>query len=369
MTPSQSCETVHVALGGRSYDILIGEGLLRDAGTILLPHLARAKTVIVTDDNVASFHLPALRESLTKAGIDVDTIVLPAGEATKSFDVLRDLLDRLLDLGVERNDTILAFGGGVIGDLVGFAASILRRGCRFVQIPTTLLAQVDSSVGGKTAINVDAGKNLVGAFYQPSLVLADIDTLSTLPARELSAGFAEVVKYGAIADAPFFEWLEENAKALLGGDKAIRAQAVRISCAAKAKIVAADEHERGERALLNFGHTFGHALEAHFGYSSNLLHGEAVALGMVLAMEYGGSKQADRLGALLKQAALPTRLGDLPPHEYLTAERFIELMAQDKKVESGALVLILASSIGAARVERNIDAGELARFLTEKLAS
>ena len=278
---------VPVALGERSYEVLVGPGLIAEAGTRLIAALDARRVAIVTDENVAALHLAPLRASLKQAGLSVVEIILPAGEGTKCFAELERLLDQLLAARIERRDVVLALGGGVMGDLAGFAASILRRGVVFVQVPTTLLAQVDSSVGGKTGINTGHGKNLVGAFHQPRLVLADTSALDTLPARELRAGYAEVVKYGLIGDAPFFDWLEVNGAAVLAGDPAARAHAVVTSVASKAGVVSRDERETGERALLNLGHTFGHALEAATGFSDRLLHGEGVAIGLCLAFDFG----------------------------------------------------------------------------------
>ena len=363
-------ETVRVPLGPRSYDILIGRGLIEQAGALLQPVLKRPRTAVVTDENVFAAQGERLKAGLCAANVDADLIVLPAGEGTKSFAQLEALTGRLLDLGIERDDVVVAFGGGVIGDLTGFACSVLRRGCRFVQIPTTLLAQVDSAVGGKTAINVKQGKNLVGAFYQPALVIADTDTLDTLPSRELRAGYAEVVKYGLIADAAFFDWCETHGTALLGGDHDARQHAVKVSCAAKADIVSADEQERGKRALLNFGHTFGHAFEAHFGYSDRLLHGEGVALGMALAFDYsarlGHCAPADaaRVKQHLADAGLPAEIGAL--NSDITAETILGYMKQDKKVEQGKLTLILAKAIGDAFVAKEASLDDLTAFLKEK---
>lgn len=374
MTSSSPHQSVSVDLAGREYDIIIANGLLKDAGRIIAHHLPRRRTVIVTDENVAEHHAPPLAESLTQNDIVFEIITLPAGEKTKSFASLELLLGRLLDLGVERNDVIIALGGGVIGDLCGFAAAILRRGCRFIQIPTTLLAQVDSSVGGKTAINVPQGKNLVGAFHQPSLVLTDIDTLTTLSARQMRAGYAEVVKYGVIGDAPFFEWLEKNGGALLAGDKQAQIYAIKKSCESKATIVASDEREAGARALLNLGHTFGHALEGAYGYTDRLLHGEAVAIGMALALEYSvriglaPQNDSDRLKKHLRSVNLPAGLAELPTNETLDSSQLSDLMMQDKKVESGKLTLILASAIGGARIVSTIDRDDVQEFLKEKIA-
>lgn len=363
-------ETVRVPLGERAYDIHIAENLIDEAGALLTPLLKRQRVVMVTDKNVAAAQGERLKAGLSTAGVATDLVVLPAGEATKSFSELEKLVSRLLDLGVERNDLVIAFGGGVIGDLTGFACSMLRRGCRFAQLPTTLLAQVDSAVGGKTAINVPQGKNLIGAFYQPEIVLCDVSALETLPPRELRAGYAEVVKYGLIADLPFFKWLEENGAALLNGDAAARIRAVTTSCETKAAIVAADEREQGKRALLNLGHTFGHAFEAAFGYSDTLLHGEAVALGMSLAFDYSARRglcleaDAARVKRHLKSAGLPSDVSDLK--EKPEAEMLVSYMLQDKKVEHGVLTLILAQAIGSTVIVKDADGSDVADFLKEK---
>ncbi len=361
--------TVTVGFGPRTYDIAIGPGLLERAGAEIAPHLKRPWTVVVTDENVFAAQGARLAAGLEAHGVQRETIVLPAGEKTKSFSDLERLVSRLLDLGVDRGDLIVAFGGGVVGDLVGFAAAILRRGCRFVQIPTSLLAQVDSAVGGKTAINLPQGKNLIGAFHQPSRVLADIDALQTLPARELRAGYAEIVKYAALGDAAFFDWLEANGAGLLAGDAAARARAIETSCRMKAAIVEEDEREAGRRALLNLGHTFGHALEAAFGYSRHLLHGEAVAAGMSLAFDYSvhcghcPADEASRLKDHLRAVGLPAGTGDIDGATGLGADEMLTLMMQDKKVEAGALSLILARRIGEAFIERNADPEALKEFL------
>jgi 3-dehydroquinate synthase len=361
--------TVNVALGARSYDILVGDGVLDSAGERLAPLLRRPFAVIVTDETVDAAHGGRLRRALAAAGVRHETVVLPPGEATKSFAHLETLTEALLALGVERGDLVVAFGGGVIGDIAGFAAAILRRGCRFAQIPTTLLAQVDSAVGGKTAINARAGKNLVGAFHQPSIVLADTGVLDTLPARQLRAGYAEIVKYGALGDAAFFAWLERNGAALLAGDKALRREAVVKSCAAKAAIVAGDEREDGARALLNLGHTFGHALEAAFGYSDRLLHGEAVAAGMGLAFDYSVSEglcpagDAARLKAHLRAAGLPAGLADIDGARAFSPDALASLMMQDKKVDQGRLTLILARRLGEAFIAPGVAAEKVVRFL------
>ncbi|MFN0194874.1 MAG: 3-dehydroquinate synthase [Aestuariivirga sp.] len=365
-------ETVRVDLAGRAYDIDIGEGLLREVGLRLKPLLKRPFAAIVTDANVAKFHLPALKASLEAEGIKSEAIIVPPGEASKSYAELARVCDALLAAGVERRDLVIAFGGGVIGDLAGFAASILRRGVGFVQIPTTLLAQVDSSVGGKTGINSVHGKNLIGAFHQPVAVLSDTELLATLPRRELAAGYAEVAKYGLLGDASFFEWLEGAAPAVLRGDSQALTRAIRVSCEAKAKIVAEDETETGVRALLNLGHTFGHALEAATGYSDRLLHGEGVAIGMVQAFrfsEYLGhcaKSTADRVALHFSSAGLPTHSakipGNLPP-----ASRLVEIMHQDKKAQGGKLTFILARKIGEAFIARDVPAASVQAFLEEDL--
>ncbi len=354
----------------RDYEVRVGEGLIDLAGAAIAPMLKRPFAAIVTDEIVAAAHGERLEAALGDAGVASEMITLPPGEATKSMAQLTTLMSQLLSLGVERSDIIIAFGGGVIGDLAGFAAALLRRGCRFVQIPTTLLAQVDSSVGGKTAVNAPEGKNLIGAFHQPSLVLADVTLLSTLPERELRAGYAEVVKYGAINDRDFFDWLEGNGGALLDGDGAARIHAVAHAVSAKAAIVARDEREAGERRLLNLGHTFGHALESVYGYSGALLHGEAVAAGMGLAFDYSVRKgicprdDADALKRHLTRHGLPAGIKDLPATNADTsAARLTALMRQDKKMSGGQLALILARGIGEACVERAADLADVEAFL------
>ncbi len=364
-----SVDICQVKLGAKAYDIHIGERLLERCGALVRPLLARPFTVVVTDSHVDSAQGARLYKGLSDAGIDHRKIVLAPGESAKSFRGLEALLDELISLGVERDDMVIAFGGGVVGDLTGFAAAILRRGCRFAQIPTTLLAQVDSAVGGKTAVNSTHGKNLIGAFHQPSIVIADIAALSTLPARELKAGYAEVVKYGALGDEPFFAWLENRGAALLAGDASARRVAVKRSCATKAEIITSDEKERGERALLNLGHTFGHALESSFGYSDKLLHGEAIAAGMALAFDYsvasGLCPPADskRLKAHLSASGLPTGLRDLKDSGELSADALLRHMMQDKKVEAGALTLILVRRLGEAFIAKSVDAGSVLDFL------
>ena len=349
---------VDVALGERGYPIHIGTGLLADAGTLLAPRLAAPRTIIVTNELVARHWLAPLRRSLDAAGVASDVILIPDGETHKSLATLTDVLTRLLEMRAERSTTLLALGGGVVGDLTGFAASVYQRGMPYVQIPTTLLAQVDSSVGGKTAVNHPLGKNMIGSFYQPRAVLIDTGCLATLPERELAAGMAEVVKYGAIRDREFFDWLEANIARLNARDAEALAHAVAESCRVKARIVAADEHERGDRALLNFGHTFGHAIEAGLGYG-NWLHGEAVAAGMVMAsalsVRLGLIAPADeaRLVSLLRAAHLPVD----PPA--LGARRYIELMSLDKKVASGAIRFVLLRALGDAFVTADVPAEAL----------
>ncbi|MGK2286846.1 3-dehydroquinate synthase [Pedomonas sp. V897] len=364
---------IDINLGERSYPILIGEELLDEAGAHLAPLLPRKRTVIVTDENVAELHLQRLLDSCAGAGIEAEPVVLPAGEASKSFPHLEWLAGQLLELGIERKDAVVALGGGVIGDLVGFAAAILRRGCPFVQIPTTLLSQVDSSVGGKTGINTPQGKNLIGAFHQPKLVLIDTDIIDTLPRRELLAGYAEIVKYGLINDAGFFAWLEENGKDVLAGDPVKRAHAIAVSCRAKAAVVEADEFEtKGTRALLNLGHTFGHALEAEKGYSGDLLHGEGVALGMVLAFELSVEmglcppEDLERVRRHLDSVGLPTTLKQVGLDGM--GETLVAHMAQDKKMEAGRLTFILARGIGQSYLERGVDMEQVKALLNRPSA-
>lgn len=362
---------VGVSLGERSYDVLIENDALDVAGTLLTPYLQRGRAVVVTDDNVALAQLPRLTRSLEDAGVMVDPIVLSAGEATKSWDGLASLTDALLARGIERSDNVIALGGGVIGDLVGFAAAILKRGCGFVQVPTTLLAQVDSSVGGKTAINSAVGKNLIGAFHQPAFVLIDPTVLDTLPARETRAGYAEVVKYGLIDDADFFVWCEVYGSALLAGEPDARAHAIEHSVRAKAAIVGEDERETsGRRALLNLGHTFGHALEAATGFSDTLLHGEAVAAGCALAFRYSARRgycsvaDAERVAAHLRSVGLPDGLSAAGVRDSGTV--LTEHMGHDKKASGGTVPFLLARGIGQTFLARDVDMADVARFLDEE---
>jgi 3-dehydroquinate synthase len=369
---SEPREIVRVDLRGRSYEITIGTGLLAEAGFRLRKLLSRPRLVIVTDENVAKLHLPNLKEALEKSGIASESIVLPAGEPTKNFEHLALLCDRLLKSGVERNDTIAAFGGGVIGDLAGFAAAIVRRGISFVQLPTTLLAQVDSSVGGKTGINSILGKNLIGAFHQPVAVLADIGLLSTLPDREFRAGYAEVVKYGLLGSRDFYQWLDRKIGALQQGDAATRLHAVKTCCEAKARIVATDETEQGERALLNLGHTFAHALEAAAGYSSKLLHGEAVSIGLGMAFRLSAKlglcrwEDAEHVEQHLGKVGLPASPRDIS----LTLPDpggLLRIMHQDKKARAGRLTFILVRGIGQAFIARDVEEASVLSFLASEL--
>lgn len=364
-----SPQRLGVALDAHSYDIVIGEALLAQAGDVIRPLLPQSRVIIVTDKNVAEKHLTTLHSGL--AGIRHESIILPPGEQTKSFTELDSLMQKLLALQPDRKTTLIAFGGGVVGDLTGFAASILLRGVPFIQIPTTLLAQVDSSVGGKTGINTPQGKNLVGSFYQPLLVLADTSVLDTLPRRQLLAGYAEIAKYGLINDEPFFAWLEMNGKKVIEGDAEARRQAIHTSCAAKAAIVARDEKESGERALLNLGHTFGHALEAETGFSDKLLHGEAVAIGICMAYEFSAHlklcppEHATRATRHFKSVGLHASPLDISP-EWNTA-RMMQHFRQDKKAEGGKLTFILTRGIGKSFIEKNVDENILETWLNARL--
>lgn len=367
-------QTVRVALGARSYDIVVGTGLLDAAPQYLGAVMARPSVLIATDGTVAGLHLPALTAALTQGGIEWRQILLPPGERTKSFAYLQGLTEAMLGLGIDRQTTVIALGGGVIGDVAGFAASIVLRGVDYVQIPTTLLAQVDSSVGGKTGIDVPRGKNLIGSFHQPRLVLADIATLRTLPRRELMAGYAEIVKYGLVRDAAFFAWLETNGPALCNGDEAARIHAVVTSCRAKAKIVAADEREQGERALLNFGHTFAHALEAETGYSGELLHGEAVAIGMILAfglsqaMGLCPAEDALKVRRHFERVGLPVGPGAVPGQRWRAAD-LMRHMRHDKKARGGRLRFVLTRGIGKAFVSADVDLAVVEGVLGRAIAA
>lgn len=361
-------QIVKVELGARAYDIVIGERLLPRAARFIQPLLTRPKLAIVSDANLADSHLPVLTAALDEAGIAHTSHIVPAGEASKSWTQLSDLCDWLLAQEIERKDCIIALGGGVVGDLTGFAAAILRRGTRFIQIPTSLLAQVDSSIGGKTAINSAHGKNLIGAFHQPDLVLADMDVLKTLPVREVGAGYAEIVKYGALGDRGFFDWLEKNGAQVLELQPQAVSHAVAESCRAKAAIVARDEREAGERALLNLGHTFGHAFEALSGYGDDLLHGEAVAYGMVLAFAFSAARglcadaDAARLKSHLAACGLPTEMRQIGKGAF-DADALIDAMRQDKKVEAGQMRFILARALGDSFIATDVREDELRPFL------
>jgi 3-dehydroquinate synthase len=361
---------VRVGLGERSYDILIGAGLIERAGAEIAARLPGIRAAIVTDENVAASWLDALAASLGRAGIASVAITLPAGEKTKSFEHLQTVVGGVLGARLERGDAVIALGGGVIGDLAGFAAGIVRRGMNFIQIPTSLLAQVDSSVGGKTGINTEHGKNLIGVFQQPRLVLADAGVLDTLPAREFRAGYAEVAKYGLIDRPDFFAWLESNWREVFAGGPA-RAQAIAQSCQAKADVVTRDEFETGDRALLNLGHTFGHALEGATGYdSARLVHGEGVAIGMALAHRFSSRMNlcspddAARVERHLRDVGLPWRMADIPG-SLPDAERLLGYIAQDKKVSRGALTFILTRGIGQSFIARDVPASEVLSFLKE----
>ena len=360
--------SVHVDLGPRSYDIEIGPGLIERAGTLIAERLGERQMVIITDSNVGPIYAERLQESLGAAGHGGRTIQIDAGEQAKSFAYLESLLNDLLSEGLERGSVLVALGGGVIGDLTGFAASIALRGVEFVQVPTTLLAQVDSSVGGKTAINSPHGKNLVGTFYQPRLVIADTDSLTTLPAREMYAGYAEVVKYGLLGDPAFFDWLETNGAALIGGDAAAQTHAIMRSCEMKAEIVNQDERETGRRGLLNLGHTFAHALEAETGFGDGLLHGEAVAIGMILAFELSvrlglcPAGDAARVRTHFEAVGLPTRFPAHPGSGWNTAT-LVDHMRRDKKVQAGKITFILTRGIGDAFITNDVDPAEVTALL------
>lgn len=369
---------IKVDLAGRAYNIAIGPGLIDRLGELAQPLLARPKVVIITDETVAPLYGTRAFNAFKNAGIDATLVVVPAGESSKEFGTFGQLMNALLDTKPDRRTTLVALGGGVVGDLTGFAAAVLLRGVDFIQVPTTLLAQVDSSVGGKTGINTRHGKNLVGAFYQPRLVVADTDVLDSLPRRELLAGYAEVVKYGLIDDPAFFQWCEQNGAAVLNGDAAKRTYAIEQSCLAKARIVAADERETTDlRALLNLGHTFGHALEAETGFGGDLLHGEAVGTGMAMAFDFSArlklcpEADAARVRAHLGEVGLPVRLRAIGGDNRRTwdAAKLIEHMRGDKKAEAGNLTFVLARGIGQAFVSRDIDEAQLRDLLDQAIAA
>ncbi len=372
-TASADATPVHVDLGPRSYDIFVGEGLLATAADLLRPLSPQRRVIVVTDERVAGLHLDGFVAPLAAAGVSYDLIVLPPGEQTKTFAHLEELCERILALRIERGTLLVALGGGVIGDIVGFAAGILLRGLDFVQVPTTLLAQVDSSVGGKTGINTKQGKNLVGLFHQPRLVLADVGTLRTLDARQMRAGYAELVKYGVLGDAAFFDWLATNGERVLAGDVEALRYAVATACRAKAAIVVEDEREAGRRALLNLGHTFGHALEAETGFGGALMHGEAVAIGMVLAFELSArlglapAGDVQKLRRHLARVGLPIDLTFLAGRG-VSANRLLEHMRTDKKVRDGRLSFILARGIGRAFMCRNVEDDDVRAVLDASMA-
>ena len=364
---------VHVELGERSYDILIGQGLIPRLGALISPHLKRDRVYIITDENVAGHHLETARSSLEQAGICSHVQVLPAGENTKNFSQLEAIIDGMMENGSDRKDIVLALGGGVVGDITGLAAGLMKRGMKFIQIPTTLLAQVDSSVGGKTAVNSRLGKNLIGLFNQPELVIADLDVLKTLPEREMRAGLAEVIKYGLIDDPSFFEFVESNAGRLLAGDTEALAYAVQASCEAKARIVSEDEKEQGKRALLNLGHTFGHALERASGFGPELLHGEAVGTGMAMAYRYSqvlgicNGQDAERAVRAIAALKLEPDVRKLSGGPY-RADQLLEHMGHDKKTFDGKITLILAKGLGLSYIEDDVNAGHLMKFLETETA-
>ncbi len=369
----QNGQIVRVDLGERSYDIEIGRGVLEQAGEKIAALLPGSRIAIITDENVAKLHFSTLRQSLSSAGLESVALTVPAGETSKRFNQFERLCDEVLEARLERKDIVLALGGGVVGDLAGYVAASVRRGMTFVQVPTTLLAQVDSSVGGKTGINSRHGKNLIGAFYQPALVLADTAILDTLPVRDFRAGYAEVAKYGLLGDEPFFAWLEQNWKAAFAGGPE-RDEAVARSCQAKADVVAADEFEAGRRALLNLGHTFGHALESAVSYETErLVHGEGVSIGMMLAHEF--SERLDLIDAAtvarvekhLTDVGLPVRVSEIPG-QLPPADTLMDIIAQDKKVSRGELTFILTRGIGEAFVEKGVEPETVRSFLEEKLA-
>jgi len=369
---------IPVQLGGRTYDVFVGSGLLREAArrtaTMIQAYAPNRPVPIVADENARKHHGQVLEASLSNAGFRTVWYTVESGEHSKSWDSLARLTDWMLELGIERSDYVFALGGGVVGDLVGFASAILKRGCGFIQLPTTLLSQVDSSVGGKTAINTERGKNMIGAFHQPGLVLIDTDTLASLPDREMRAGYAEVIKYGLLGDSGFFEWLESNGEEVLSRKQGALTQAIATSVAAKAQIVAEDERETsGTRALLNLGHTFGHALEAETGFSNRLLHGEAVALGMVLAARYSArlglmsTEQADRAAAAIDAAGLPSDVATLSLE--CNGAKLIDHMRHDKKMSGGTLPFILLRGLGQAFVSREVELSDVASFLDEHIES
>ncbi len=366
---------LEVSLGERSYNIEIGAGLLAQAGQKIASQTGALKCAVVTDENVAPLYLETLKKSLSAHNLYAGSIILPAGEATKSYDNFIKVSEQLLEMGIERNDIVIALGGGVVGDLTGFAASALRRGVRFIQIPTTVLAQVDSSVGGKTGINSPHGKNLVGAFHQPSLVLIDTDVLKTLDRRQFAAGYAEIVKYGLIDQPEFYDWLEANWQDAFDLNREAVVRVIETSCRAKASIVAQDEKEGGVRALLNLGHTFGHALEGWAGYDGRLLHGEGVSIGMVMAFEFSEQAgfcpkgRAKRISAHFKAVGMPAAISDISGNERPDAQTLLKLMKQDKKGSASKMTFILARDIGESFITSDISADMLKDYLVQKCAN
>jgi 3-dehydroquinate synthase len=373
-TSASNIQQLEVKLGDRSYPILIGHDLIKTAGSLIAPRLKGRQIVVITDESVAQLWLPTFIKSFEELDVVVHDLTLPATEETKSFSHFESLLNDVLALGIDRKTTLIALGGGVIGDIVGFTAAVLLRGIDFIQVPTTLLSQVDSSVGGKTGINTNYGKNLVGAFHQPQLVLVDTGSLATLPKRELLAGYAEVVKYGLIDDFDFYEWCENNAQAIIDGDQEAQKYAVLKSCMSKAKIVASDEHEFGLRALLNLGHTFGHAFEAETGYSRKLLHGEAVSIGCINAFQLSSKlglckkQETIRVEKHFSQIGLRNSLTGLVDKSW-TVERLIAHMLKDKKSEAGKITFILARGIGKSFVAKEVAMDALKAILAEALAN
>jgi 3-dehydroquinate synthase len=374
MVIMESLDIVPVDLGDRSYDICVGPGMLEGLGELLFKKFGNRQIFIVTDKAVAIHWLKLATNSLKKAGYKTESVQLPSGENTKSFFQLESLIDRFLDARLARDGLIVALGGGVVGDLTGFAAAVTLRGIDFVQVPTTLLAQVDSSVGGKTAINTKQGKNLVGSFYQPSIVIIDTRVLDTLPQRQVIAGYAEVVKYGLIKNRPFFEWLEINGGKLISGEPQARQIAIVESCKTKAEIVAADERELGNRAILNFGHTFGHALEAEAGFNGDLLHGEAVSLGMVMAlnlskiMGFCEGQEVDRVSRHLKSLGLPVNLNSFSGFSNWRVDDLIKHMKQDKKVLRGKMRFILVQEIGKSFITSEVDVAQVREVISQSFA-
>ncbi len=372
--PTAEPDRLRLDLGRRGYDLVIGQGLLSRAGALMKPLLRGPRAVIVTDENVGPLYLSRLADGLEAEGIRTSAITVPAGEQSKTFARLEDVMEQLFDERIDRKTALVALGGGIVGDLAGFAAATALRGIDFIQVPTSLLAQVDSSVGGKTAINSRHAKNMIGAFHQPRLVLADIDTLATLPHREVIAGYAEIVKHGLISDPAFFDWCERNGAAAVSGDPAVRREAVRRSCAIKAEVVAEDETEQGRRALLNFGHTFGHALESETGFSSSLLHGEAVAIGMIMAFELSHrlglcpGQDAERVKAHFVQAGLPVGPGYVKGMRW-DAEALLAHMAGDKKATDGKLTFILTRGIGQAFIAADVTPEDVLGVVSEAVAA